>query len=123
MTRHRSAGFTLIETLVALAVLAVSAVAILGAAQAQVARIGALEARAAALWAAQNHLAEIGLGLSPPAEPPAMLGYRFRMAVTESATADPDLTRLDIAATDIDSGQTLARLTGFVMAPETEGGS
>ena len=123
MTRHRSAGFTLIETLVALAVLAVSAVAILGAAQAQVARIGALEARAAALWAAQNHLAEIGLGLAPAAEPPAMLGYRFRMEVPETATADPDLTRLDIAATDIDSGQTLARLTGFVMAAAPGGGS
>ena len=123
MMRQRQAGFTLIETLVALAVLAVSAVAILGAAQAQVARIGALEARAAALWAAQNHLAEIGLGLAPAAEPPAMLGYRFRMEVTETATADPDLTRLDIAATDIDSGQTLARLTGFVMAPDAGGGS
>ncbi len=123
MMRQRQAGFTLIETLVALAVLAVSAVAILGAAQAQVARIGALEARAAALWAAQNHLAEIGLGLAPAAEPPAMLGYRFRMEVTETATADPDLTRLDIAATDIDSGQTLARLTGFVMAAAPGGGS
>ena len=123
MNRKGQAGFTLIETLVALAVLAVSAVAILGAAQAQVARIGALEARAAALWAAQNHLAEIGLGLAPAAEPPAMLGYRFRMEVTETATADPDLTRLDIAATDIDSGQTLARLTGFVMAAAPGGGS
>lgn len=121
--RHPDAAFTLIETLVALAVLALSAVAILGAAQAHVARVGALEARAAALWAAQNHLAEIGLGLSSPAEPAPILGYRFRLDVTESATADPDLTRLDITATEIVSGQGLARLTGFVLAPETGGGT
>ena len=121
--RHPDAAFTLIETLVALAVLALSAVAILGAAQAHVARVGALEARAAALWAAQNHLAEIGLGLSPPAEPAPILGYRFRLQVASSATADPDLTRIDITATDIGSGQNLALLTGFVLAPEAAGGT
>ncbi|MGQ0566908.1 MAG: type II secretion system minor pseudopilin GspI [Gemmobacter sp.] len=118
MTRPRDAGFTLIETLVALAVLALSAVAILGAAQAHVARVAALEARAAALWAAQNHLAEIGQGLTPATQPDALLGYRFRIDVSETATADPDLARLDITATDVDNGQTLARLTGFVLAPQ-----
>jgi general secretion pathway protein I len=121
--RRADAGFTLIETLVALAVLALSAVAILGAAQAHVARVAALEARAAALWAAQNHLAEIGLGLSPSTEPGPILGYRFRLQVTPSATADPGLTRLDITATEIGSGQGLARLTGFVLAPEIGGGA
>jgi general secretion pathway protein I len=123
MTRHAEDGFTLIETLVALAVLALSSVAILGATQAQVARVGALEGRAAALWAAQNHLAEIGLGLSPEPEPEAVLGYRFRLEAVASPTADPDLTRLDISATDLDSRQALARLTGFVIAPRSGGGS
>ena len=123
MRRPRDAAFTLIETLVALAVLALSAVAILGATQAHVARIGGLEARAAALWAAQNHLAEIGLGLAPPAEAAPVLGYRFRLEVTTSATADPELTRLDITATEIDSGRRLARLTGFVLAPVAGGGT
>ena len=123
MTRTRQAGFTLIETLVALAVLALSAVAILGATQAHVARIGGLEARAAALWAAQNHLAEIGLGPAPPAQAAPILGYRFRLEVTTSATADPELTRLDITATEIDSKRRLARLTGFVLAPVAGGGT
>lgn len=121
--RPSDAAFTLIETLVALAVLALSAVAILGAAQAHVARVGALEARAAALWAAQNHLAEIGLGLAPPAEPAPILGYRFRLEVTQGATADPGLTRLDITATEIGSGQSLARLTGFVLTADDGGGT
>lgn len=114
--RQPDAAFTLIETLVALAVLSLSAVAILGAAQAHVARVSALEARAAALLAAQNHLAEIGLGMSPPAEAAPIMGYSFRLDVTESATGDPDLTRLDITATDIGSAQQLAQLTGFVLA-------
>jgi general secretion pathway protein I len=123
MKRASDAGFTLIETLVALAVLSLSAVAVLGAAQAHVARVGALEARAAALWAAQNHLAEIGLGLTPTAEPAPVLGIRLRLDVSESATADPDLTRLDVTATEIGSGQRLARLTGFVLSRDTGGGT
>ena len=39
------------------------------------------------------------------------------------ATADPDLTRIDITATDIGSGQNLALLTGFVLTPEAAGGT
>ncbi|MGL5010123.1 MAG: type II secretion system minor pseudopilin GspI, partial [Paracoccaceae bacterium] len=71
--RAPDAGFTLIETLVALAVLAISAVALLATTQAHITRIAGLEARAAATWAAENHLAEITLGLEPADTPPPML--------------------------------------------------
>ena len=64
------AGFTLIEALVALAILAMSAVALLSATEAHVARIGDLEARALAQLAAENHLAEIELGLAEDAAEP-----------------------------------------------------
>lgn len=120
MTRATEAGFTLIETLVALVVLSLSAMAILGAAEAHVARIGALEARAAAQWAAQNHLAEITLGLAPDPRPAAILGIDFQLDMQTTLTSDPDLLRLDIAASEVDGGRTMARLTGFVARTSTE---
>ncbi len=114
MTRATEAGFTLIETLVALAVLATSAVALLGATEAHIARIADLEARAAAQWAAENLLAELTLGLAADAVPAPVLGIGLRMAVAEAATADPDLSRVEITATDATSGRVFARLTGFL---------
>ena len=120
MTRATEAGFTLIETLVALVVLSLSAMAILGAAEAHVARIGALEARAAAPRAAQNHLAEITLGLAPDPRPAAILGIDFQLDMQTTLTSDPDLLRLDIVASEVDGGRTMARLTGFVARTSTE---
>ena len=67
MNRRGDAGFTLVETLVALAVLAMAAMALLGATQAHIRNIAALEARAAAQWAAENHLAELVIGAKPQA--------------------------------------------------------
>ncbi len=114
MTRAPDAGFTLIETLVALAVLAMSAVALLGATEAHIARIADLESRAAGQWAAENMLAEITLGLQPAAMPAPMLGVSFAMAAAQTATSDPDLARVDVTATDVGDGRVYARLTGFV---------
>jgi general secretion pathway protein I len=115
MTRSPDAGFTLIETLIALAVLAMTAVAMLGAVEAHIARIAGLEYRAAAQWAAENYLAELALGLEPLAPAP-MLGIQFEMIAEQSATADPDLQRVDITATDMADGRSYARLTGFILA-------
>ena len=115
MTRNGEAGFTLIETLVALAVLALSSVAFLGATEAHVARIGALEYRTAALLAAQNYLQEVTLGLEP-ATTDVLLGVTFLTRAERLPTADPDLQRLEIAV--LAEGQDYARLTGFVQEPE-----
>jgi len=115
MTRHAEAGFTLIETLIALAVLAMTAVAMLGAVEAHIARISGLEYRAAAQWAAENYLVELTLGLKPEAQAP-MLGIQFDLQAELTATADPALQRVDITATDSASARSYARLTGFVLA-------
>lgn len=114
MTRVADAGFTLIETLVALAVLATSAVALLGATQAHIARIADLETRAAAQWAAENMLAELTLGLTPDQSAEAMLGIGFQLAAINTPTTDPDLARVEITAADAANGQVFARLTGFL---------
>ncbi|NUB42759.1 type II secretion system minor pseudopilin GspI [Fertoebacter nigrum] len=119
--RRPEAGFTLIETLVALAVLATSAVALLGATEAHIARIGGLEARAAAQWVAENHLAERTLGVAP--QPPGpVLGFAFAVTEDLRATTDPGLSQIDITVADSADGTTYARLTGFLAQPQGGGG-
>lgn len=114
MSRSADAGFTLIETLVALAILATSSVALLGATEAHIARIADLEARAAAQWAAENVLAELTLGQTPSDAPEPMLGIGFMLAWSNEPTGDPDLARVDITAAEASNSQTYARLTGFL---------
>jgi general secretion pathway protein I len=119
MPPHADAGFTLIESLVALVILAVSAVSLLAAAEAHVARIGALEARALAQFAAENALAELELGLEPADGPIDMAGRAFRVEVEREPTADPELDRVDLAVTDVATATTYRGFTGFVERPAT----
>ncbi len=117
-TRHPDAGFTLIESLVALVVLAVTSVALLSATQAHIARIGGLETRAAAGWVTENYLAELTLGLKPSQTPPKMLGIGFGVTEQRAATQDPALSEVILTAAETKAdgaaGQPFGRLTGFV---------
>lgn len=119
--RAPDAGFTLIETLVALAILALSSVALLGATEAYVARIGAVEVRAAAGWAAENHLAELSVGLEPEPAPAAMLGFEFQIETVRTLTSDTDLDRVDLLVTNTADGQRRAALTGFLDTRAAQG--
>jgi general secretion pathway protein I len=110
------AGFTLIESLVALAILAVAAISLLLATEAHVARIDGLEGRALAQFAAENRLVEIELGLEPDAEPADLLGRRFRVDAARSPTADPELERIDLEVTDLATATAHRGFVGFVGA-------
>ena len=114
MTRQPQAGFTLIESLVALVVLAVTSVALLSATEAHISRIGGLETRAAAGWVTDNYLAELSLGLTPSQAPPEMLGIAFSVTEQQAPTADPALTQVTLTATEIGTEQPFGRLIGFV---------
>ena len=118
--RRNDAGFTLIESLIALAVLAITAVSFLRATEANVARVSALEIRAAAAWVAQNRLAELTLRMRPAEGPVPMMGAAFTVAVVAVPTADPGLLQVDITAT-LAGGGAGAQLTGFVVQ-KLEGG-
>ncbi len=111
--QHSDAGFTLLEVLVALAVLAVGAVSLLTATQTHVARISEVEARTVARWAADNRLTALRIGLDQPALMP-MLGQMWGVDVARQDTGDPDLERVDVAVTLSPDSRVLFRLTGFV---------
>lgn len=104
-------GFTLIEALVAMAVLAVGATALLFAAEQQTARITALTDRIAARWVAEAALTELRLGLDP-APVQDMAGQDWTLTMTRAATGDPDLSRVTIAAGQ--DGAALVTLTGYL---------
>lgn len=117
MAAPGDAGFSLIEALVAMAILAVSAISLLAATEAHVARIAGLESRALGQFAAENRLAELEIGIGDAADPVAILGQRFSVSVSRSPTADPDLERIDLEVTDIARSATYRGFIGFLARP------
>ena len=95
MTQMNDAGFTLIEALVAMAVLALGAVALLTATEGYTARITAITDRTTARWVAENRLAEVRLGLDGSDMVP-MLGQNWQTKVTLTPTAQPGLEQVSV---------------------------
>ena len=107
-------GFSLIEALVALLVLAIAAAALVRAAEAHVDSTRGLERRAAAEFVAQNRLAELGLPGAPPLPATVeMLGERWTVAVSEARTGDPDLVKVMISVSAASDREPLVTLEGF----------
>lgn len=88
----RDAGFTLIETLVALAVLAVGAVALMGVVNDHASRIGALEDRIALRWVAENQLAARQLGVALEPEWTRVFDQRFEVSLSERPLTEAGLS-------------------------------
>jgi general secretion pathway protein I len=108
-------GFTLLEALIALAIVAVAGVAIVSAVEGHVDRVRGLEMRAAARWVAENRLAELGLGGKDRplgGDRVEMLGRQWQVAVTNRSSAYPDLTHVEIAV-GAPGAAPLYRLDGF----------
>ena len=119
----RRAGFTLIEVLVALAIVSVALLAALRAAGQGTGDVGELRARLLAGWVAENLLAEhrargdwLPLGIQRGREREGGMEFDWREEVV--ATPNSAFRRVDVlvfAASD--ESRSLARLTGFVVQP------
>ena len=112
-------GFTLLEIMVALAILAISLGAIIKAAAESVATISYLRERTIASWVASNKINEILLQQDLPnfgsqQGNVTMAGAEWRWQVKVSSTSDQDLRRLDIAVGTSDSATPISELTAFV---------
>lgn len=115
-----AAGFTLIEVLVAVAILAVALAATTRAAS--IATDGALETRQRLLatWAAENRVAELRARHVFPTPDSTRLdaeegGLALVIDETVSETANPTIRRVDLAVADArDPARVLTRLTAYV---------
>jgi general secretion pathway protein I len=108
-------GFSLIEALVALAVLAIASVGLMRTVESHIDSTRGLERRAAANWVAENKLAELQLGgKADPREAVEMLGEQWRVAVTQTRTDDPEILKVRVNVFPLKETQPLASLDGFV---------
>jgi general secretion pathway protein I len=113
-------GFTLIEILIAVAILAVALAATTRAAS--VATDGALETRQRVLstWAAENRIAELRARVIFPAVATTRLsvdqgGLSLVIDETVTETANPVIHKVDLAVSDArDPQRVLTRLTAYV---------
>ena len=114
-------GFTLVEAMVAMVILAISTVGIIRAAEAHIDTMAGLERRAAAQWVAENALTELALGAgsSDSANPGSaseveMFGWRWRVIVATAPSEDPDLLLATVRVAEARSAEPLVSLRGFV---------
>lgn len=113
-------GFTLIEILVALAVIAVALSAGMRAVAQSTDSATLLKQRTLALWVAQNRLAEAQLAAGGPAEgmregDAIQAGTRFRWRETVSRTPNPNFRKVELAVVDpAMPDYLLAQLVGYV---------
>lgn len=115
-------GFSLIEALVALAILAIATVGLVGAMEQHIDSTRAMERRAAAMWVAENRMAEVALGdtASDQATQVAMLGERWRVATARRTTEDPEIARIEVRVFAGDDQAPMASLDGFADVPLPE---
>ena len=106
-------GFSLIEALVALAVLAIATVGLMRTVETHIDSTRGLERRSAAMWVAENRLAELQAGV-PGAEQVEMLGQQWRVAVERRRTDDPEIARVRVQVFAGTEQSPLASLDGFV---------
>ena len=111
-------GYSLMEAIVALFILAIVSVGLTRATQSHIDGVRGLEQRAVAQWVAENRLVELSLeGPSGPASQNGtvrMMDRDWAVAVESRATDDPDLVAVDVAVTEAGASSGTVQLSGFV---------
>lgn len=119
----RSTGFTLLEVLVALAVLAIAMGAIINAATQSIASTAYLRDQTFASWIALNKTNELLLDPKPWPEEGSLQGNAdlanrtWRWEARFTKTDDPDLRRLEITVRRTENTPALSELTAFKANP------
>ena len=123
LSASRREGFTLMEALVALAILAIAGAGLVGATEAHIDQVRGLQNRVVAQWVAENRMAELSLRGGTPtdgADRVDMMGRPWRVEVAVKPSDDPDLSMVSISVTPVGTRGAAAKLTGFV---DRQGGS
>jgi len=125
LTNRQVTGFTLLEVLVALAVLALTMGAVIKAVGDYTGNQAYLRDRTLAVWVARNVLAEQQLesawpGVGEIKGNSDMGGREWSWLVTVTQTEEEELRRLDVKVhmIDDDDSEPLAVLSGFLWQPD-----
>lgn len=110
------AGYSLMEALVAMFILAVAAVGLTRATQSHVDSVRGLEQRAVGQWVAENRLVELSVGQTQDQPVVSMMGRDWAVAVDRVGTDDPELQRVSVAVSEQGRDSAVVRLSGFVDA-------
>ena len=122
---RRCTGFTLVEILVALAIVAIALTAGMRALAQATDTASALKSRTLALWIAQNRLAAAQVEIPPPSlgnyrGDATQAGVPFVWQATITTTPNPAFRRIDIVVAEpATPDYALATLTGFVANQES----
>lgn len=110
------AGFTLIETLVAMAVLAVAGVTLLTATERHAEQTARLEDRIAARWVAENAMAATTLDTAMRPEWQRMMGRDWQVSALRGPLPETGLDQVTIlvAPPGARPEETVVRLTGYL---------
>lgn len=117
-----AAGFTLLEVLVALFILAIALAAIMRNLTNAITTTGALRDRTMALWVAENRLSRVEVvtrwpGLGSHRSMAREDGRKFRVLTKVLVTALPQIRRVQITVRRAHHRHGLMRLVGFVRKP------
>lgn len=110
----RDAGFTLIEALVAMAILAIASAGLIRATETHVDLIRGVETRAVAGWVADNRMAELALpGTNALPASVTMLGRSWQVATTSRPSDDPAIAAIEVAVSEPGAARPAVTLRGF----------
>ena len=115
----RCTGFTLIEVMIALLVIALGVAAVINTTSESGWKSSQLRQKTLASWVAQNQIAEfrarrVWNNATRHSGEVEMAGATWEWELRITATDDPDLRRLDVDVYLADDEQLKASLTGFV---------
>lgn len=116
-------GFTLLEVLIALAVLAIGMIAAISTAGTSIRLAGELRDKTFAHWVAMNEVAALRLaparpGLGTQKGVATMAGRKWDWRAIISKTADPDILRADIEVSSaLKPDSPITSVTGFIGQP------
>lgn len=118
----RNRGFTLLEALVALAILAVCLSAGLRAVGATAQSTANLRDSTLGDWVARNRLAELRASAAFPNPGRSQgeseqAGRRYRWIQVVSSTANPLFRKVEVRVVELDSGRPVGSLMGFLAKP------